>query len=402
MLSRILGLFGFICLFGSVTAESKVRFDHFPVPKTVEKQVSFWKKIFAEYNTKHTVIHDRNHPDVIIDVIDFKAFEHRFNNGRAYTPQERRRITAKYLNRYRLAISRVRKVGARASKFGAMERRILEVYKRHNIGITNRRNKTPQIRSQRGLSDEFAVAINRSARYLPYIEDIFRSRSLPIDLTRIPFVESMFNEKAVSKVGASGIWQFMPLTGKQFMNVNKFIDERNSPIKATRAAADLLSSNYRAIKSWPLAITAYNHGLSGMQRAVRQLNTKNLETIIHKYKSPTFGFASKNFYAEFVAANQVYNSMRQQVTGDRNPLRITQITLKERLSLHELIRKTPLDEKTIRTYNKCIKKNTYTRYKHRPLPKNFKLIVPERLTASISRYIKVYASTGKSMTRFTL
>src|SRR5690606_30924180 len=106
----------------------------------------------------------------------------------------------------------------------------------------------------------------------------------------------------VSRVGASGIWQFMNSTGKSFMTVNKYIDERKSPFKATEAAAKLLKENHMILKrSWPLAVTAWNHGPPGVRRAMKKTNTTDLGEII-SHPAKTFDFASKNFYSEFLAA----------------------------------------------------------------------------------------------------
>ena len=101
--------------------------------------------------------------------------------------------------------------------------------------------------------EKFEQAIKRSGRYLPLMESIFaREYNLPVELTRLPFVESSFNIRARSKVGASGIWQFMRSTGKLFLKINDGVDERNDPIRATEAAAKLLKMNFGSLKSWPL------------------------------------------------------------------------------------------------------------------------------------------------------
>jgi membrane-bound lytic murein transglycosylase D len=83
------------------------------------------------------------------------------------------------------------------------------------------------------------------------------------------------------------------------------IDERNDPWIATIAASRLLRANYERTRSWPLALTGYNHGIGGMERAARQLGTRDMATIIERYKSRSFGFASRNFYCEFLAALEV-------------------------------------------------------------------------------------------------
>jgi membrane-bound lytic murein transglycosylase D len=90
------------------------------------------------------------------------------------------------------------------------------------------------------------------------------------------------------------------------------IDQRNSPFLATEAAAKILKNNHAVLKSWPLAITAYNHGLNGMKRAVAQTGTRDLHTIVTSYESPSFGFASRNFYAEFVAAKRIYEKHKSR------------------------------------------------------------------------------------------
>src|SRR5205823_3581451 len=102
--------------------------------------------------------------------------------------------------------------------------------------------------------------------------------------------------------GASGIWQFMPGMGKKYLQVGNLVDERNSPIKATEAAAKLMLSNFRVLKTWPLAITAYNHGAGGLIKASKKLQTKDLPEIIAKFRSRSFSFASQNFFCEFLAA----------------------------------------------------------------------------------------------------
>jgi hypothetical protein len=94
------------------------------------------------------------------------------------------------------------------------------------------------------------------------------------------------------------------------MKVNRQRDERLDPPKATRAAARLLMDNYNALGSWPLAITAYNHGRGGMMRAQNRVGS-DLTAIINEYDGPLFGYASMNFYAEFVAAVDIYEHHQQ-------------------------------------------------------------------------------------------
>jgi membrane-bound lytic murein transglycosylase D len=116
----------------------------------------------------------------------------------------------------------------------------------------------------------------------------------------------MYNFRARSKVGASGVWQFTAGTGRRYLQIDSAVDARNDVWLAADAAARMLSADHDRIRSWPLALTGYNHGIAGMERAVRQLGTRDIGVITERYASPSFGFASRNFYASFVAAVTVF------------------------------------------------------------------------------------------------
>ena len=128
---------------------------------------------------------------------------------------------------------------------------------------------------------------------------------MPAEIAALPHVESSFNPAAYSKVGAAGLWQFMPSTAKRFMRVDGIVDERLDPYSATEAAANLMLYNYRLLGSWPLAVTAYNHGPGGLRRAQDELGTSDIAVIVKRYQGATFGFASRNFYVAFLAALEV-------------------------------------------------------------------------------------------------
>jgi membrane-bound lytic murein transglycosylase D len=123
-------------------------------------------------------------------------------------------------------------------------------------------------------------------------------------------VESSFNIRAYSRVGAAGVWQFMPRSGREYMKIADGFDERLSPLKATVAAGRLLKRNHKMLGNWTLAVIAYNHGYRGLPR-LRGAKADDFSRIAHlfsacrnscggKKRSP-LGFASKNYYAEFLA-----------------------------------------------------------------------------------------------------
>ena len=150
-----------------------------------------------------------------------------------------------------------------------------------------------------------ASSLLRSRYYVPTMERIFRTAGLPPELVTLAHVESGFHGASRSSAGAVGIWQFTRGTGKRYMKITRYHDDRLNPERETRAAAQLLRSNYETLGDWPLAITAYNYGTSGVARAAGIYGGDYSQMVRH-YQGPHFGFAVKNYYAEFLAAMQVH------------------------------------------------------------------------------------------------
>ncbi|MBT8146694.1 MAG: LysM peptidoglycan-binding domain-containing protein [Gammaproteobacteria bacterium] len=167
------------------------------------------------------------------------------------------------------------------------------------------------VRWQLGQSDRFLAGLVRSGAYRAHINQVIREKNLPLELGVLPHVESSFNPGAYSSASAAGMWQFGRATGQRFMRIDHIVDERMDPYTATTAAMSLLEYNYSILGTWPLALTAYNHGAGGMARAKRQLGTDRIEEIIANYSGRAFGFASRNFYPQFLAVLEVENNARQ-------------------------------------------------------------------------------------------
>ncbi len=122
------------------------------------------------------------------------------------------------------------------------------------------------------LRDWFSTGLQRGARYLPMIQDVFRAEGLPLDLAYVPLIESAFNPNAVSRAKARGVWQFMAATATEHgLKRDWYVDERSDPEKATRAAASYLQALVRAFGGdWHLALASYNGGPGLVQRALKQ------------------------------------------------------------------------------------------------------------------------------------
>jgi membrane-bound lytic murein transglycosylase D len=188
------------------------------------------------------------------------------------------------------------------------------------------------------------------------MQQIFRDSGLPIELTYLPVVESSYDINARSSAGALGMWQFMRTTGRQYMRVDRSIDERRDPIESTRAAASFLKQSYETLGNWPLAITAYNYGPGGMARAVKEMESDNLVDLIREYRHPYWGFPPKNFYAEFLAAVEIGKNVNQyfpELELD-SPLSIQEIELKNSSSLVALAKNTGLTRDQLLAWNPAL------------------------------------------------
>lgn len=276
-----------------------------PVPTALRPKVDFWKKVFAEHSELDAVIHDRDDVSRVYKVLRFGWM---LSEGatRAEIDARRRQAVLDEIERIRAILLRLHQRRGAVAGLPAEERRIAELFAadRNPHRFLDAADRQ-RIRAQSGLRERTARAMEISRQYLPYMERVFRAEGVPVEITRLPFVESSFDVTAYSRVGAAGLWQFMPATGKDYLRIDDAVDERRDPWLATVAAAKFLRGNYDRLQSWPLAITAYNHGRGGMMRAVDQLGTRDIVEVIRRYDGRTFGFASKNFYAEFVAVVEI-------------------------------------------------------------------------------------------------
>ncbi len=355
----------------------------------IKSQIRFWQTIFLKYDQSKVLVHDLDYPDIIVDIIDLKKMAKRHKIVGNIDAPVQKKISAKHLEHYKKAIEKYRKYGKQAVNMGPFERRLYMIYGRDAHQLKKLLLGKIQLRTQIGLLDSVKLAAKRAANYLETMENIFEEEKMPKILTRIAFVESMFDVKARSKVGAFGIWQFMAQTGKRFLTIKNFIDERGSPFKATRAAARLLKENYLKLGSWPLAITAYNHGVNGIRRAKSSVGSDDLEDIISKYQSKSFGFASKNFYSEFVAVAKVYEYLRHQkeVPEVDRDLEIVPVRLTKAMPIKTLIKAAAVSIPVLMRYNGCINEKVLHRNKNLILPQNYVLYFPRRLAVMLMKQI---------------
>lgn len=140
--------------------------------------------------------------------------------------------------------------------------------------------------------------------YIPIFEQALETYGLPLELKYLPVIESALNPKAVSRVGATGLWQFMVTTGKQYgLEVNSMVDERCDPVKSSYAAANYLSDLYKIFGDWNLVIAAYNCGPDNINKAIHRANGAKDYWEIYPYLPKE----TRGYVPAFIAANYIMN-----------------------------------------------------------------------------------------------
>lgn len=271
-----------VSLMATLTAQAQ---ELLPRPAALEPAIKFWTRVYTEVDTESGFLHDSNNLAIVYQRVDYDRPE---------------------IERQRTRIQDALKVLASGKRSGLsdLERQVLSLWP-NSVSNDTLSTAANNVRFQLGQSDRFVEGLIRSGAYRSHIDSVVRAKNLPIELGALPHVESSFHPGAYSSVAAAGMWQFMRATGQRFMRIDHIVDERMDPYTATYAAMSLLEYNYRILGTWPLALTAYNHGTGGMSRAVRDTGSNKIDDIIANYKGPSFGFASRNFYPQFLAVLDV-------------------------------------------------------------------------------------------------
>jgi membrane-bound lytic murein transglycosylase D len=267
----------------------------FPRPKAIEPNVEFWVNVFARHSWRDFILIDRRDVTRVYQV-------HRLPGDGMPSGSE---VT--WANSYlRAKWTRIlENLAAGREPMTDDERLAAAMFKEHPR--SELREAVANLRVQQGLRERFREGLIRSRQYRGTMEGIFRAAGLPPELVILAQVESGFHPRAKSHAGAVGIWQFTKGTGKRYMKISRARDDRLNPVRATKAAAQHLRENYDRLGNWPLAITAYNYGVGGTLRAAA-LYDYDYEKVVERYEGPRFGFAVRNYYAEFLAALEVHRA----------------------------------------------------------------------------------------------
>ncbi len=268
----------------------------FPQPPALDRDVNFWIRVYTEIGTNAGFLHDQYNLGVVYETLQF---------GPDTNARQRERLVAAARERI---VAALRRIATATGPLSPEDQHIRDMW---GDGYSPARllSAIEDVRFQLGQADRFRAGLVRSGLWQDHIVETLSDLGMPTELAVLPHVESSFNAAAYSKAGAAGLWQFMRSTGRRYMRIDSAVDDRMDPFRATEAAAQLLTFNYRLLGTWPLALTAYNHGAEGMRRAKEQVGSDDIVKIVRNYHSPSFGFASRNYYVSFLAA----------LTVDRNP-----------------------------------------------------------------------------------
>jgi len=348
----------------SVAQAQSTAGQDFPLYSCIKPNVEFWKSIYSRYSTAQGVIHDNEDLSIVYEVVDLE------NDGYGHSSKRNQERIEKRKKKYADVLLRL---AAGAGESSGEEKRVRQLFgAKASAGVF--RAAAENVRFQLGQSDRFQEGVSRSGAYLDEIRKILRSHNLPEDLAYLPHVESSFNPKAYSRLGAAGMWQFTQATAKQYMNVDYVVDERRDPILSTHAAAKFLKRSYETLGSWPLALTAYNHGVSGVYTAKQRQGS--YEAIFRDYRGERFGFASRNFYSEFLAAREVAKNYRSYFPNTKlaAPDSCQVVELPGHIALADICRAFDLEVETIKLLNPALREPVFEDHKY--IPKGYKMRFP--------------------------
>lgn len=341
----------------------------FPLHQSRELQVQFWINVFTRYSTQNYILHDAEKPERVYQVLYLSD---------SLQDSVKEKTIESVRDSLETFLMQLGKGKLKYKNLSPPKKRIYRLFGRHP-SKKQFKMAAKTVRVQQGMCDRFYEGLLRSGRYIQSMRHIFKAAGLPEDLVYIAHVESSFNPLAISKYGAVGMWQITKGTGSTYLKINSRLDERRDPYLSTVAAARILKDNYEILQSWPLAITAYNHGLNGMRRASEKFKTKDFEKILQKHESRLFGVASKNFYFEFLAAKAVAENA-EGYFGEmvmQPDLECQTVEIKSDMTIHQLRKMIDVRYDQIVRFNPALNKKVLLG--HLPIPEGYWLRLPETI-----------------------
>ncbi len=281
----------------------------FTKPAALVPNVAFWKKVYIEWSINDIALHDEEDLGIVYRVtrVPQRGAKNDKGLGRSEAINSARAEVEAALH------SLQKKQPKDDSKLEGVEKSVYLALKASPR--PDKYSRIAKIRAQNGLRERFIEGYAKSGLYEQFISAELQKAGLPKELIGVAFVESLFHTGAHSKVGAAGVWQFMSYTGREYMQLNSVIDERWDPIIATESAAKYLKQAKNLLGTWPLAVTSYNYGKSGMKGLASAAGTNDFGVILAVSKGKRFGFAARNYYASFLAVLEILDEAPVRLAG---------------------------------------------------------------------------------------
>ncbi len=224
--------------------------------------------------------------------------------------------------------------------------------------------------------------LSRRLTYFPLFEQKLKEHGLPADLKYLSVVESALNAKAVSKVGATGLWQFMPGTGSEYgLRQNGTVDERSNPVESTDAAARYLKRLYSQYRDWALALAAYNSGPTRVSSAIKRSGSRNF-WVIQRYLPEE----TRNYVPAFIAATYICNFFQlhglNPLSPDLDEQLITHIKVYEGMTFRDIEDATGVKRAVVANLNPGYKRGYIT-----PSTEGQYVVLPQRVLPAFVRFL---------------
>jgi membrane-bound lytic murein transglycosylase D len=312
--------------------------DLLPLPPELRADVLFWERIYGRIDGLGGLLHDDRQLNVVYEQVIFNSTDHNLRVLQVDHERELIQNTLRALASHPLAPA------------NNEERRVWDLWGGH-ASTETLLDAADHVRFQLGQADRVRAGLARAMAWQLSLQRTMQAHDVPVALWALPLVESSFNPRALSKVGAGGMWQLMPEVSKGHLKMDESVDERFDPFKSSDRAAEILANNARVLKSWPLAITAYNHGLTGTLHAKTEIGSDNIVALVRSYHGPGFGFASRNFYVAFLAAYDIASHPNDYFgTLDSVP-EWTAMTANEPLTVSQWATRLRVTEDELKAYN---------------------------------------------------
>lgn len=271
----------------------------FPKPGALEPAVDFWRKTYAVWQRSEVAYHDDRYMDVVYEVMTLPGYV-----AEGLTT-EQKQVMNDRRDFWKARLAALESKLRFNAPLDAQDRQLIAKLENSGRPLTAiLPGASDRVRGQRGTKERFKRGLEISGRYNLQFRKIFRDAGLPEELAYLPHVESSFQPAARSSAGAVGMWQFTKAAAQTFMPGNDVVDRRLDPFASANGAARYLSYAYGKLGDWPAALTSYNHGIGGMKRAQNRMG-RDFVRIVEEYDGPAFGFASRNYYAQFLAARDI-------------------------------------------------------------------------------------------------